>query len=98
MRTEKPARPRAGQWTFLWLVPLTVAATCCGSRDSGPTKGRVADLTAPECAEYAQRVAGCFGEAALANEVKSVASSTEERERMRASCSIGLQRITAACR
>jgi hypothetical protein len=74
MRTEKAARSRARQWTFLWLVPLIVAVTCCGGRDSGPTTGSVADPRASECDEYARRVAACFGEAPLASDVKAVAS------------------------
>lgn len=77
------------------VLPLALL-TACSSSHAGPGNG--GDLRVPECEAYAQRVASCFHRDDLAGVIATRAHSEEERDRIRAVCSLNLQRLTAACR
>jgi hypothetical protein len=77
------------------LMFLGLALGCSGGKRS---QGDTADLRVPECEAYGRKMAACFERPELASMAPSLARDDAERERMRASCSLSLQRLTATCR
>jgi hypothetical protein len=79
------------------LLALVFLVGCSGHRDNqGQQEG--ADLAVPECDAYAQRARACFHRADLDDAIATRAHDEAERDRMRASCTLNLQRLSAACR
>jgi len=78
------------------VVPLALFTACSSGSHAGSGNG--GDLRVPECEAYAQRAASCFQRDDLVGVIATRAHSEEERDRMRAACSMNLQRLTAACR
>jgi hypothetical protein len=95
---RNPRLARFGAPLLLWLAPAALAMGCTGGGESGsPTAGATSDLRVAECEEYASRMAICLHRSELLADFPSVAHNESERDQMRASCSQGLQLLTASC-
>lgn len=80
-------------FAFVFLVG------CGGHRDNREQQQQeAASLPVPECDAYAQRARACFHRADLEDVIATRAHDEAERDRMRASCTLNLQRLSAACR
>jgi hypothetical protein len=81
------------------LLAAAVVVGCGGHRDNqSQQEDKQADLAVPECDAYAARARACFHRADLDDVMATRAHDEAERDRMRASCTLNLQRLSAACR
>jgi hypothetical protein len=70
----------------------------CGGGHHDKQQDQQADLAVPECDAYAARARACFHRTDLDDVMATRAHDEAERDRMRASCTLNLQRLNAACR
>ena len=70
----------------------------CGGHRDKQQDDKQAELAVPECDAYAERARACFHRADLEGAIATRAHDEAERDRMRASCTLSLQRLSAACR
>src|SRR5258708_3211766 len=96
-RQRTVSKGRANRSCGRWLSPAVslafLLAAGCGSR-----AGREQPKPIAECQEYEKVLARCTGRSeAVATHPSVLASSEEQRARLKALCGTNIQRLKAAC-
>jgi hypothetical protein len=89
---EGAARRPAHAFLFSFLLVLS-----CGGCRRADNNGQPRPVA--ECEEYEQRVARCTGRhMAIATQPAALASTDEQRERLKKLCLVNIERLNQSCR